>query len=85
MLVRRAVEGSGRYPAVARRLRVEGRAVVKIRVDGAGRVTSVSLSETSDHAALDDAAVAFARRVPSLPPPPGGPIEVMVPVVFALR
>ncbi|MBM4394565.1 MAG: TonB family protein [Deltaproteobacteria bacterium] len=83
--MRSAIVAARTYPAPARRTRAEGRVVLRVRVDGRGRVAGATIEERSSHDLLDRAALAMARGIPSLPPPPGGPIDVEVPVVYSLR
>lgn len=83
--VRRSLESIGRYPTVARRLGLAGRVVLRVRIDNAGRVADSSVDTPSDHPELDDAALASTRRLQALTPPPGGAIDVVVPVVFTMR
>lgn len=83
--VRRSLESIGRYPTVARRLGLAGRVVLRVRIDDAGRVANSSVETPSDHPELDDAALASTRRLHALAPPPGGAIDVVVPVVFTMR
>lgn len=83
--VRRSLESVGRYPATARRLGLAGEVVLRVRIDEAGRVANTSVDAPSRHPELDRAALASARRLDALSPPPGGAIDVVVPVVFTMR
>jgi len=83
--VRLALREASRYPRQARRMGWEGQVVLRVAVDTAGRLAEASVVEPSDHDSLDEAALACARSLPTLPPPPGGPMEVVVPVRFSLR
>jgi protein TonB len=79
-----------RYPHAARRRGAEGTSLVRFTVDGAGKVLSVSLAESSGNAALDRATLAMIRRAQPLPAPPaelltGGSLEVIAPFVYALE
>jgi protein TonB len=85
LAIRAAVAAARRYPDSARRLGLSGRVMLAIRVGSSGFVESVSVRTSSSFESLDRAAEAAAREVPHLPPPPGGPIDVMVPVVFSIR
>jgi TonB family protein len=58
--------------------------VVRVRVDGGGRIASAAVEEPSGDALLDAAALQATREVPSLAPPPGGPVDVLVPFAFRL-
>ena len=77
------------YPRAAKRLRLEGRAVVVATIDSRGRVLSVSLGSSSGHAVLDKAALKAVRAVAKVPPAPGA-LEwqrraVRVPFRFSLQ
>jgi protein TonB len=65
----------------------KGTAMVAFTIDRSGRVLSARLARSSGDAALDVEAVALARRVSPVPPPPpdvgnGGNILLAVPVRF---
>ena len=63
-----------------------GRAIVTFRLDGGGRVTSVSLSRSSGVASLDQEAQAAVRRASPFPAPPNGRgTSFTVPVSFSFR
>lgn len=85
LMVRRTLQQAGQYPVIAKRYRLQGRVVVGIRIDHSGRVESVRLQESSNHRILDETVLSMARELHSLPPPPGGPIEVTIPVIFTLH
>jgi len=85
LMVREAIRDSGRYPPVARRRRLEGQAVLGIRVESGGRIARVRLLEGSGHGLLDQTALAWGRALRTLPPPPGGIMDVIVPVDFSLK
>jgi protein TonB len=83
--VRRTLERAGRYPMQARRLGLSGKVLLRIRVDSSGKVTETLLEATSRHSSLDRAAMASTVKIRTLPPPPGGAIDILVPVVFTLN
>lgn len=85
LAVRRAVEAGRTYPIGARRRAVEGEVVIRVRIGASGQVDDVRVEESSGHPDLDRAALRFARSVARLPPPPGGPMWVRIPVQFSLR
>lgn len=79
-----------RYPDAARRRGAEGTSLVRFSLDGAGKVLSVSLAESSGNAALDRATLAMIRRAQPLPAPPaellkGDSLEVIAPFVYSLE
>jgi protein TonB len=83
--VRQRLEGARRYPETARRSGRDGTVVLRLHVDADGHVATTSVESPSNWPDLDRAALAAVDRLGSLPPPPGGPIEVVVPVRFSLR
>jgi len=82
--VRRRVVDARRYPERARKSDQAGTVVLRLRVDADGHLAATSVEAPSDWPDLDRAALAAADRLGNLPPPPGGPIEVLVPVRFSL-
>lgn len=78
-----------RYPAQAQRRRQEGVAELRFSLDRHGRLLQAALEHGSGFEMLDVEALAVAARAQPFPPPPAvlgqGPIEVVVPVQFALR
>lgn len=80
------LERRKRYPASARRQRLEGVAQVRFTIDGSGNVQSVALAGSSGIAELDQEVVAMVRRASPVPaPPPGVNRTIVVPVRFNLR
>ncbi len=77
------------YPRRAKRLRIQGEATLRIRIDPFGNTTFVALERRTGNRMLDQAALEMARRASPFPPfPKGDPrttLEFVVPVVFALR
>lgn len=83
--VRRRVDGAKRFPEAARRRERDGKVFLRISVEADGRVSVTSIVTPSPWPELDRAALAAAGQLGVLPPPPGGPIDVLVPVHFTLR
>jgi protein TonB len=74
------------FPADARASGEQGSAAVTFRLDGGGRVTSVSLSRGAGSASLDREAVAMVRRASPFPAPPDGRgLSFTAPVSFRLQ
>ncbi len=77
-----------RYPAVAKRLGLEGRVLVELRVDQQGKLTKLSLYRSSGHRSLDKEALRMARAAAPYRALPAGydrPVAVVVvPVDFKL-
>jgi protein TonB len=77
-----------RYPAAARRRGVEGTVLVRLKVDGRGRVLDAEVLRSSGSKLLDEAAASALRRWRFTPGwDQKGVVEstVTVPVKFALR
>lgn len=76
------------YPELARRRGQEGIARVRCQVDSTGKVTAVSLAQSSGHKLLDDAALKTAAKWRFRPGmSQGAPVaaSVIVPVEFRLK
>jgi protein TonB len=74
------------YPALARKHRQEGHAIVSFRIDGAGRVESVTLSQRSGWDLLDSEVIAMVTRASPFPAPPSGQsLSFTVPVSFQMK
>lgn len=75
------------YPFSARKQGIEGRVMLKVLVDAAGSVTSVSVLTSSSHAGLDDAAIEAVRHWRFVPARKNGEAsvgEAIVPIEFHL-
>lgn len=68
--VRAKIERSLDYPDEALSKKWSGKPTLKITIDKAGNVLSVSIEKSSGKAILDDEAIATARRASPLPAPP---------------
>ncbi|TCZ65551.1 energy transducer TonB [Roseicella aquatilis] len=84
-----ALERHKTYPPEARSRRVQGVAMLRFRMRRDGTVVGYRVERSAGDASLDDAVVAMIQRASPLPAPPadlpGDPIELTVPVRFALR
>lgn len=74
-LVLSILERTKRYPLLAQHRGLQGTVEIAFTIDGLGRVSNPELVESSHHAVLDEAAVAMAYRLGSLPPPPEAPLR----------
>ena len=77
-----------KYPAAARRLRLQGTATVRVLVSAGGRPMTVTLQETSGTRALDEAALDAVQHwsfVPALRGSKPVAAEVDVPLRFTLK
>lgn len=76
------------YPPLARRLREQGRVLLRVQVNAAGVPAQVLLQQSSGHARLDEVASATVRRWKFVPARQGGrPVDawVIVPIQFSLK
>lgn len=76
------------YPALSRKLREEGRVLLRVRVDAAGHPAQVVMHATSGFSRLDERAAETVRRWKFQPARQGGqPVEawVIVPILFSLK
>ncbi|NWG30007.1 MAG: TonB family protein [Rhodocyclaceae bacterium] len=70
------------YPREAIRQGLEGRVVLLLTLDEAGRVERIEVASSSGHALLDDAARRAAARIDRLP---AGRRQALLPVEFRLE
>lgn len=76
------------YPALSRKLREEGRVLLRVRVDAEGRPAQVTLHQSSGFGRLDERATETVKRWKFIPARQGGkPVEawVIVPIQFSLK
>lgn len=76
------------YPPISRKLREEGRVVLRVLVNASGLVESIEMVTTSGHARLDQAALAAVRRWKFIPARAGERAVAgwaLVPVAFNLQ
>lgn len=76
------------YPSLSRKLREEGRVLLRVRVDAGGRPAQVTMHESSGYPRLDERAAETVRRWKFQPARQGGqPVEawVIVPILFSLK
>lgn len=76
------------YPSASRRLSEEGRVVVTITIDAAGKAGAMSVAQSSGFERLDGAAECVVRRLPFDPGKRDGqPVEAQatLPIVFKLE
>ena len=65
--IMRRIEAAKRYPRVARKMGIEGRAAVRFKLTPKGKVEAVELLETSGSEVLDQASLETVRRAAPLP------------------
>jgi len=68
--LRAAIEANKRYPAMARRLRREGRVVVRFVVHADGRISDIAVAQGSGTRILDRAALRAVKAVGTFRPFP---------------
>jgi protein TonB len=76
------------YPARSRKMGEQGRVMVRVMIDIAGRSSQVLLEKSSGHQALDEAALSAVRAAQFRPYSEGGvaqPVWVLVPINFVLQ
>lgn len=73
-----------RYPRAAEEDGVEGVTLLRLHVEADGHIVSIALVRSSGDTRLDEAALARARALKRLPPPPPGTHAIDVPVRFRL-
>lgn len=83
------LEKHKKYPSAAKRLRIQGQGVLRIRIDRSGNLLHVSLEQPTGNRLLDKAALAMAKRANPFPVASDHPapeeLELLVPVGFILR
>jgi protein TonB len=65
--IMRRIEGAKRYPRMARKMGIEGRATVRFKLKGNGKIERAELVETSGSEILDQASLETIRRAAPLP------------------
>jgi protein TonB len=88
-LVIQQIERHKVYPRTAQQRRQQGRILLRVAIDRAGRVLSYAIEQGSGHEILDREAAAMIQRASPLPPIParlaGDRLELVLPVDFFLR
>ncbi len=83
------LEKHKKYPRRAKRLRIQGEAVLRILINRDGETQQVTLEQRTGNRLLDKAALDMAQRANPFPPMPDNDprpeLEFMVPVAFLLR
>ena len=83
------LEKHKKYPRRAKRLRIEGEAILRILIDRSGQTRQVMLAQRTGNRLLDKAALEMAQRANPFPPmpqnDPRSQLEFDVPVAFVLR
>ena len=65
--IMRRIEAAKRYPRMARKMGIEGRAAVRFKLAPSGKVEAVELLETSGSEVLDQASLETVHRAAPLP------------------
>ncbi|WP_333835966.1 energy transducer TonB family protein [Novosphingobium sp.] len=82
--VTRIIAAKQSYPLSAQKRGEEGTARIRVYVNASGVVEKTELLGGSGSAALDREAMALPRRAGTLPPPPGGPRSLTLPITWRL-
>ncbi|MBF1696353.1 MAG: TonB family protein, partial [Selenomonas sp.] len=77
-----AVNANKEYPYMALKRHLEGTTKITTTISASGAITNVSVSSSSGHSVLDEAAVAAAYAVGSYPNPTGKTVTVDTDVRF---
>lgn len=86
--LRQRIQGSLKYPLAARRRGLTGTVSIEITIRPDGTFSVVSVTDSSSHAVLDDAALETVKSLAPEPFPSDVPpriLRVRLPVVFALE
>ena len=86
--VRRRIQESLQYPLAARRRGLKGTVHLEILIKPNGAISAVSVTSSSSHRLLDEAALEAVRSLAPQPFPAGlmpRPLRVRLPVVFDLQ
>ncbi len=81
-LLRQRIERAKRYPALARRLGMEGTVHVEFRIARDGSVEGIKVAKSSGYPLLDEASVQAIKRAVPLPIVPG---KIRVPISYLLH
>ncbi|MGB1539412.1 MAG: TonB family protein [Rickettsiales bacterium] len=78
------------YPAEAMQQGVQGKAIIRIRIDRTGRIKYFKLQQRTGSPMLDEAVIAMVRAANPVPPvpanyPAGNLIEFLIPISYKLR
>lgn len=84
-LVRSLIEEHRTYPRRARRMGIEGTVTVHIAIGADGALHAVSVASSAGAGDLDRAALRMVRAAAPFPVPPGGPMQLRLPIRFALE
>ena len=82
--VARIVAQQHSYPRSAQIRGDEGTAKVRLSVDAGGKITEVELVEPTGSQILDREAIRIPQKIGTVPPPPGGPTKLVIPIAWKL-
>lgn len=82
--VTRLIAAQHSYPRSAQIRGDQGTAKVRISVDAGGKITGVELVEPTGSQILDREAVRIPQKIGAVPPPPGGPTKLVIPIAWKL-
>ena len=82
--VTRLIAAQHSYPRSAQIRGDQGTAKVRISVDAGGKITGVELVKPTGAQILDREAVRIPQKIGTVPPPPGGPTQLVIPIAWKL-
>lgn len=86
--IRRRIERTKSYPAAARDAGIEGSVLLRLQIDGQGRVQGVRVLRSDDELLTESARSAVTLAAPFPPPPheePARPLELDIPLRFRME
>lgn len=72
------------YPEIARNMGWQGKVLVSFVIDTDGKITEISIKESSGYAILDTSAIRTIRSIRGIPKP-DTPTRITVPIAFLLN
>jgi len=82
--VRQKVVAGTVYPPRARKAGIEGQAVVALNIKADGGLQRVEIAQSAGSRILDAAALKAVKKAAPFPRPPGGSLNVTIPIAFKL-
>jgi len=87
-IVRLRIESHKKYPNAARSRQIEGRTTVRFVIKPDGHISSLKITKSARHRALDQAALRAVKEASPFPRPPmnlfKGPIPLEITIIFEL-
>jgi periplasmic protein TonB len=77
-------EAQMRYDKKARKRQIQGRTVVRVKIDQNGDIVASNIEESSEHTMLDRIALKAVENASPFPIPPKAPMTLYIPINFKL-